>query len=53
MKKFLQDLSSGGGDNISEEQQIAHTKRCLLTIGDHITQAIASNNPEYTESWKV
>ncbi|XP_018007087.1 chromodomain-helicase-DNA-binding protein 1 isoform X2 [Hyalella azteca] len=53
MKKFLQELSSGGGDNCSQEDQIAHTKRCLLKIGDHISYAISSTNPEHTDSWKV
>uniref|UniRef100_A0A6A7FVM9 Chromodomain-helicase-DNA-binding protein 1-like n=2 Tax=Hirondellea gigas TaxID=1518452 RepID=A0A6A7FVM9_9CRUS len=53
IKKNLMELSSGCSDKVTEEQQVAHTKSCLVSIGDHITAVINQVDPEHAESWKI
>ena len=38
---------------LSEKDQLLHTRKCLLKIGDHINQLLtAYNDPDHIKAWR-
>lgn len=52
VKKALKQLDKPD-PNLSEKDQLAHTRRCLLKIGDRITECLAEyHDPEKIKEWR-
>ena len=53
MRGAIRHLSSPR-DDISEKEQLEHTKKCLLKIGDHINQCIVEykDNQDLLKKWR-
>lgn len=52
MKRALKQLYNPD-EGLSEKEQIEHTRKCLLKIGDRITTCLAVyNDPEIIKEWR-
>lgn len=52
MKKALKTLDNPN-ESMNQEEQILHTRRCLVQIGDHIERCLESfQDPDSLREWK-
>lgn len=52
VKRALRKLDNPD-EGMSEKEQVAHTKQCLLRIGDRITECLSTlNDPEKIKAWR-
>ncbi|XP_066973477.1 chromodomain-helicase-DNA-binding protein 1 isoform X4 [Macrobrachium rosenbergii] len=52
MKKALKTLDNPN-ESLTQEEQIQHTRRCLIQIGDHIERCLESmKDPDTVREWK-
>lgn len=52
MKKALKTLDNPN-ESLNQEEQIQHTRRCLVQIGDHIERCLESlKDPDSVREWK-
>lgn len=52
VKRALRKLDNPD-EGLSEKEQVAHTKQCLLRIGDRITECLSTlNDPEKIKTWR-
>ena len=52
VKKSLKMLDNPD-PGLSEKDQLLHTRKCLLKIGDHINQLLtAYNDPDHIKAWR-
>lgn len=52
VKKALKQLDKPD-EGLSVQEQLQHTRTCLLKIGDRITECLKSyNDPEHVKTWR-
>lgn len=52
VKKALKQLDKPD-EGLSDQEQLQHTRTCLLKIGDRITECLkAYNDPEHVKLWR-
>lgn len=52
VKKALKQLDKPD-EGLSDQEQLQHTRTCLLKIGDRITECLKSyNDPEHVKLWR-
>lgn len=52
MKKALKTLDNPN-ESLTQEEQITHTRRCLVQIGDHIERCLETiKDPDAVREWK-
>ena len=52
MKKALKTLDNPN-ESLTQEEQIMHTRRCLVQIGDHIERCLETiKDPDAEREWK-
>lgn len=52
MKKALKQLDKPD-EGLSVQEQLQHTRACLLKIGDRITECLkAYSDPEHVKTWR-
>lgn len=52
VKKFLKQLDKPD-EGLSDQDQLQHTRTCLMKIGDRITECLkAYSDPEHVKIWR-